>query len=104
LASTFTNAKTNITVGGNTPVTVYTTPASTQAILHNVSIGNIDGVNSTTVTVIVGGTTILKDAPLPIANSLFIDKPLNLQSSESITVGAADANRASVFISVLEIT
>jgi len=102
VASTFTNAKTDLTTTTNT--TVYTVPGSTVSILHNISIGNIDGTNSTTVTITAGGTVLLKDAPLPVANQLFLDRPVNLLSTEVLQVQAADANRASVFVSVLEIT
>ena len=93
---------------GVTATTVYTCPASTEAVVHALFLANIDGANATTVTIEVYDSsatatrTLGKDLPLPAQNSLIFDKPINLEASDELRITAAHASRAEAFVSVLE--
>jgi len=106
MANTFKNAGVAI---GTSRTTLYTTPAATQSVIHALYISNIDGVNDADVTVeatVDGGTTyfhIAKAVPVPAGATLLLDKPINLEAGDILTLTASVAGDLEVFASVLEI-
>jgi len=104
MANTFKNAGVAI---GTSRTTLYTTPAATQSVIHALYISNIDGVNDADVTVeaTVGGVYfhIAKSVPVPAGATLLLDKPINLEAGDILTLTASVAGDLEVFASVLEI-
>ena len=95
---------------GTSRTDVYTCPSSTEAVIHAVYLSNIDGVNSVNATIEVydnSATTyyhVGKTIPVPADSTLVLDKPLNLEASDKLTVTASVVSDLECFISVLEIT
>lgn len=89
---------------------VYTCPASTEAVIHAVYLSNVDGVSSVDATVEVYDSSaatyyhVGKTLPVPADSTLVLDKPINLNASDKLTVTASAASDLECFISVLEIT
>jgi len=106
MANTFKNAGVAI---GTSRTTLYTTPSSTQSVIHALYISNIDGVNDANVTIEVtidGGTTyfhIAKTVPVPADATLLLDKPINLEAGDILALTASTAGDLEVFASILEI-
>ena len=107
MANAFKNAGAAI---GTSRTDVYTCPAATEAVVHAVYLSNVDGVNSVDATVEVYDSSatayyhIGKTLPVPADSTLVLDKPVNLQASDKLTVTASGASDLECFISVLEIT
>jgi len=107
MANAFKNAGAAI---GTSRTDVYTCPAATEAVVHAVYLSNVDGVNSVDATVEVYDSSatayyhIGKTLPVPADSTLVLDKPVNLQASDKLTVTASAASDLECFISVLEIT
>ena len=107
MANAFKNAGAAI---GATRTDVYTCPASTEAVVHAVYLSNVDGSASVDATIEVydNSTTtyyhVGKTIPVPADSTLVLDKPINLQESDKLTVTASAASDLECFISVLEIT
>jgi len=107
MANTFKNAAAAV---GTSRTDVYTCPSATAAVIHSVYLSNIDGTNSVDATVEVydnSGTTyyhVGKTLPVPADSTLVLDKPINLEAADKLTVTASAASDLECFISVLEIT
>jgi hypothetical protein len=107
MANAFKNAGAAI---GTSRTDVYTCPAATEAVIHAVYLSNVDGASSVTATIEVydnSATTyyhVGKTLPVPADSTLVLDKPINLQASDKLTVTASVASDLECFISVLEIT
>ena len=107
MANTFKNAAASV---GTSRTDIYTCPGSTAAVIHSVYLSNIDGTNSVDATVEVydsSGTAyfhIGKTLPVPADSTLVLDKPINLEAADKLTVTASAASDLECFISVLEIT
>jgi hypothetical protein len=107
MANAFKNAGAAI---GTSRTDVYTCPASTEAVIHAVYLSNVDGANSVDATIEVydGSATtyfhVGKTLPVPADSTLVLDKPINLQATDKLTVTASAASDLECFISVLEIT
>ena len=108
MASTFKSSVQNTV--GTTPVTVYTTPASTQSTVIGLTVANVTTnqilVNAT---ITKGATTthVIKNAPVPAGSSLVLfggDQKLVLEASNSFAVASNTAASADCIISVLELT
>ena len=105
--NTFKNAGVAI---GTSRTTAYTTPASTQTVIHALYISNVDGVNDADVTIEVtidGGTTyrhIAKTVPVPADATLVLDKPINMEAGDILGLTASVAGDLEVFASILEIS
>jgi len=89
---------------------IYTCPAATEAVIHAVYLSNVDGVSSVDATVEVYDSSaatyyhVGKTLPVPADSTLVLDKPINLNDSDKLTVTASAASDLECFISVLEIT
>jgi hypothetical protein len=107
MANAFKNAGAAI---GTSRTDIYTCPSATEAVIHAVYLSNIDGVSSVDATVEIydsSGTTyyhVGKTLPVPADSTLVLDKPINLEASDKLTVTASAAGDLECFISVLEIT
>ena len=107
MANTFKNAAAAV---GTSRTDVYTCPSATAEVIHSVYLSNIDGTNSVDATVEVydnSGTTyyhVGKTLPVPADSTLVLDKPINLEAADKLTVTASAASDLECFISVLEIT
>jgi len=107
MANAFKNAGAAI---GTSRTDVYTCPAATEAVIHAVYLSNVDGTSSVNATIEVydnSGTTyyhVGKTLPVPADSTLVLDKPINLQASDKLTITASAASDLECFISVLEIT
>jgi len=107
MANTFKNAAAAITASRTD---VYTCPSATAAVIHSVYLSNIDGASSVDATVEVydsSGATyyhVGKTLPVPADSTLVLDKPINLEASDKLTVTASATGDLECFISVLEIS
>ena len=107
MANAFKNAGAAI---GTTRTDVYPCPAATEAVIHAVYLSNVDGVSSVDATIEVydnSGTTyyhVGKTIPVPADSTLVLDKPINLEASDKLTITASVVSDLECFISVLEIT
>jgi hypothetical protein len=105
--NTFKNAGVAI---GTSRTTAYTTPNSTQTVIHALYISNIDGTNDADVTIeatIDGGTTyrhLAKAVPVPAGSTLILDKPINMEAGDILALTASVAGDLEVFVSILEIS
>lgn len=107
MANSFKNSAAAI---GASRTDVYTCPASTQAVIHAVYLSNIDGTSSVDATVEIydsSATTYFhvgKTLPVPADSTLVLDKPINLEAADKLTVTASAASDLECVISVLEVT
>ena len=100
MANTFKNY-TSASVG-TSPVTVYTVPASTPAVVIGCNIANRES-TSITVDVQLGSTYIVKGAPVPAGSALSVlDGKIIAETTETIVVTSDTASSADVILSVLE--
>jgi hypothetical protein len=108
MASTFKNAAVNLTTTSRTDL--YTTPSSTTAVVHNLTIANTDGVASANITIEFydsSTTTYYKLAhlvPVPGGSTLIFDKPINLETGDKISLTASAGGDLSGYASVMQIT
>lgn len=101
MANTFTNAKSAAI--GTAPVTVYTTPAGTTAVIHGLFITNITA-SSVLVTVMLDAYNVLKDVEIRANSTLVVNKPVNLLATEDLIVVSNTASSVDVVVSVLEVS
>lgn len=100
MANTFKNY-TSASVG-TSPVTVYTVPASTTAVVIGCNIANRES-TSITVDVQLGSTYIVKGAPVPAGSALSVlDGKIIAETTETVVVTSDTASSADVILSVLE--
>ena len=113
MASTFKNQ--GATLGVADSGSFYTAGGSTQAVIHALYISNHETSSSISVHVKVttdGGSTFFhvgKHLEVPASNTLVLDKPINLESSDILRVYAdpnPDSSSVDVeaFASVLEVS
>ena len=87
---------------GTSPVTVYTVPSSTTAVLIGCNIANRTG-SSINVDVQLGSTYIVKGAPVPAGSALgVLDGKIIAETTETIVVTSDTASSADVILSALE--
>lgn len=101
----FLSRGTTITTGGDT---IYTCPASKEAVIHALFISNVDGSTSATVTIEVydsSATTTYKiglNLPVPAQSTLVLDKPINLETGDYVTLTAVVNGDLEAVASILE--
>jgi len=94
----------------NTATVIYTCPASTQAIVHNIHLAATDPSISASATIKLfsSGASALRtlgvNLPIPVGGALEFDKPVNLQVGDQIQVTAGATNTLAVVLSILEIS
>jgi hypothetical protein len=87
---------------GTTPVTTYTVPASTVAVIIGMNLANRTA-GQIAVDVQLGSTYIVKGAPIPAGSALSVlDGKIIAQTTETIVVTSDTASSADVILSVLE--
>jgi len=100
MANTFKNY-TSASVG-TSPVTVYTVPSATTAVVIGCNVANRTA-SSMTVDVQLGSTYIVKGAPVPAGSALSVlDGKIIAETTETIVVTSDTASSADVILSVLE--
>lgn len=103
--SSFKNAKaaTSVFAAANTDYTIYTCPATgiLSTVMHGIFIANMTS-NSITITVKVGGITLLNGANIPAGGTEEFDKPVNLVPNDTFTVATNTVSGVNVFCSVME--
>ncbi len=100
MANTFKNY-TSASVG-TSPVTVYTVPSATTAVLIGCNIANRTA-SSINVDVQLGSTYIVKGAPVPAGSALgVLDGKIIAETTETIVVTSDTASSADVILSALE--
>ena len=87
---------------GTTPTTVYTVPASTTSVIIGANLANRTA-SGITVSVQLGSTYIVKDAPIPGGSSLSIlDGKIIAEAADTIVVTSNTASSVDAIVSVLE--
>lgn len=87
---------------GTSPVTTYTVPASTAAIVIGCNLSNVT-TSQITVDVQVAGVYLIKDAPIPAGSALSVlDGKIILEAADTVVVTSDTATSADVIVSVLE--
>ena len=108
MASSFKNAAVELSSTSRTDL--YTTPAATTAVVHNLTIANIDGTSSADVTIEFydsSATTYFKlsyNTPVPAGSTLIFDKPINLETGDKISLTASAGGDLSAYASIMQIT
>lgn len=108
MASAFKNSA--VVLSNTSRTDLYTTPASTTSVVHNLTIANIDGTNSANITIEFydsSVTTYFKLAhlvPVPAGATLIFDKPINLETGDKISLTASVGGDLSGFASIMQIT
>ena len=106
MANIYKNELVDLTTTDNT--TIYTTPASSRAIIKSILVSEDAGSGSTiTITLVNASGTIFnlfKDKAIGSkATTELLTQPLVMEESEILKVQAADANELHVIASILEI-
>ena len=87
---------------GTSPVTVYTVPSATTAVLIGCNVANRTA-SSINVDVQLGSTYIVKGAPVPAGSALgVLDGKIIAETTETIVVTSDTASSADVILSALE--
>jgi len=100
MANTFKNY-TSASVG-TSPVTTYTVPASTVAVVIGCNVANVTA-SQITFSVQAAGVYLVKDVPLPAGSAISVlDGKIILEAAETVVVTSNTASSADVILSVLE--
>lgn len=100
MANTFKNY-TSASVG-TSPVTTYTVPASTVAVVIGCSVANVTA-SQITFSVQAAGVYLVKDVPLPAGSAISVlDGKIILETADTVVVTCDTASSADVILSVLE--
>ena len=107
MANTFKNAAKAITT---IPVSIYTCPAATTAVIHAIYITNIDGTNQADATIELYDSSqtqsfkIGMNLPVPVKSTLVFEKPINLEALDELRLSANADLDVEAVVSILEIT
>ena len=87
---------------GTSPVTTYTVPASTVAVVIGCNVANVTA-SQITFSVQAAGVYLVKDVPLPAGSAISVlDGKIILEAAETVVVTSDTASSADVILSVLE--
>ena len=111
MASVFKNAGAQCVLVDDATADIYTAglQLSTRAVLHAIMVSNTAATSAEKVTIKVtidGGTTfrsVITNGEVPPADSLQIDKPINLEPGDKIRIYGSN-NTLECFLSILELT
>lgn len=99
MSNTFKNYTGEATTTG---AVVYTVPASTTSVFLGMNLAN-KSASSVTVSVQLGSTYIVKDAPVPVGSALSVlDGKIIGETTETITVTASANSAVDAILSVME--
>ena len=115
MASSFKNAGLDVGVLDDATGNMYTAGGSVTAVIHAIYISNLSATNSAKVNVKVtidGGSTfrhVGRSLEVPANNTLVLDKPINIESSDILRIYAdpnPDSSSVDVetYASILEIS
>ena len=97
-------------IAANTPMTVYTTPASTTTIVVGMTLSNLTA-NQIAATVSIenndgANVTFLKDIPIPTGSAVEVmsGNKVVLETSDVLKVQSSVANSLDTVLSIMEIT
>jgi len=100
MANTFKNYTSSSV--GTSPVTTYTVPSSTTAVMIGCSVSN-KSASQIAVDVQVAGVYLVKGAPIPANSALsLLDGKIILETTNTVVVTSSAATSADVIVSVLE--
>ena len=100
MANTFKNYTSSSV--GTSPVTTYTVPSSTTAVVIGCNVSNVSA-SQITVDVQVAGVYLIKGAPIPANSALSVlDGKIILETTDTVVVTSSAASSADVILSVLE--
>ena len=100
MANTFKNYTSSSV--GTSPVTTYTVPASTTAVMIGCSVSNTSA-SQIAVDVQVAGVYLVKGAPIPANSALSVlDGKIILETTDTVVVTSDTATSTDVIVSVLE--
>ena len=103
MANTFLR-KLAATTTADTPVTVYTVPASTTTVAIGFMIANLLG-TQVTVDIEAASTNLGTAIPIPAGSSLSaLDGKMVLEATDTVTVSCNTANGVEIVLSIMEIT
>lgn len=102
MANTFKNfTSTSI---GTTPVTVYTCPASTTAVVIGFNVSNVIN-NQTNADIQTAGMYLVKGVVLPAGSGLSpLDGKIVLEAGDTVIVTSTTASSVDAIVSVMEMT
>ena len=87
---------------GTSPVTTYTVPGSTVAVVIGCNVANVTS-SQITFSVQVAGVYLVKDVPLPAGSAISVlDGKIILEAADTVVVTSDTAASADVIVSVLE--
>ena len=108
MAQTFKSAATGSTT---TLQPIYTCPASTTAVVHDMYVSNIDGTNDANISISISGSAnfdtrrfLLRTVEVPADSTVVIEKPINLGAGDKLETQASVNDDLDVFASILEIS
>lgn len=107
MANTFSNASAII---NSTPGTVvYTVPAGVTSVVHTLMVANTSGaMESVSVEFIDNSASatfiLMSNIPVDGGSTLYLPKPVNMSSNDSIRVVASNAGTLTAYLSILEMT
>ena len=116
MANTF-KVKTNAAMPGTagTPLTLYTVPSNTTAVVIGLRLANVDGSTRTATVQLVSDTSdtetnetvkLVNDAPIPAGSSIEIlgGAKLVLQTTDILKIDCDTAAKLDATLSIMEIT
>lgn len=114
MANTFKNysiaigtSNTDIVPAAGGSVNGRTRPAGSTCVVHALYLSNIDATAEVSVDLIVGDGTpdfyVLKSVPIPANSTLVLDKPINLEPTDSLKAVTAATSDVEAVAAVLEI-
>ena len=99
MANTFKNYTGTATTTG---ATIYTVPSATVGVIIGLTLAN-KSASAETVSVQLGTTYLVKDAPLPVGSTLSpLDGKVIGEATDTIVATAANNSAVDVIVSVLE--
>lgn len=108
MTNTFKNASVDPVLA--TATVIYTCPAATQAVVHNIHLANIDVALGVTATIelfdssAAANKILGRNIPISVGSALDFEKPINLEVGDQIIVTANAVNSVSAVLSILEIS
>jgi len=116
VANSFKNAGVEVLT---TRTTLYTTPAGVSAVIHALYLSNVDGsspVDADIEITVDGGVSgqsdplqqiyryIGKTIAIPEDSTLILDKPINLEAGDTLSVTASVVDRLEAVMAILEVS
>jgi hypothetical protein len=88
---------------------IYTVPENTETVIHSLFIANVAEGHKGFVTITINDYSEVKDypilyrAPVNPGSTLTFDKPINLETGDSLKISGSSNDTLTAFLSILEI-